>query len=305
MKPGLLVRWTRKKQLKDNRAHFAAKNLQYSVDVQKDLNYIGDGSPFHTMDIYGPKGSDAVLPVILLIHGGGYVSCEKFINAGQAGFLAQEGARVVNVNYSLQPEADFIDVMRELFCALHWIEQNAAVQRFDPKGICVSGDSGGGHYALLIAAIQNSPYLQEYFGVEPLAAGLCGVAASCPMTELRTAAAGRDLTARFLRKNVLHGREKDETFIDNISIPYLLDKCEYPEVFLLTTPTDPELYAEAKRLHETFDAKGIRHEYREYLSQSPERTLGHVFNVTDPEWPESIAANRELLAWFRGRRALR
>ena len=38
MKPGLLVRWTRKKQLKDNRAHFAAKNLRYAADVQKDLD---------------------------------------------------------------------------------------------------------------------------------------------------------------------------------------------------------------------------------------------------------------------------
>ena len=139
--------------------------------------------------------------------------------------------------------------------------------------------------------------------MEPLGSGLCGTAASCPMTELRTAAAGRDLTARFLRKNVLHGREKDDTFIDNISIPYLLDKCDYPEVFLLTTPTDPQLYAEAKRLHETFAAKGVRHEYREYTSD--ERTLGHVFNVTDPEWPESITANREMLAWFQNRRALR
>ena len=304
MKPGLLVRWTRKKQLEDNRAHFAAKNLHYEADIQKDLDYMGDGSPFHTMDIYGPKGSDAVLPVILLIHGGGYVSCEKFINAAQAGFLAQEGARVVNVNYSLQPEADFITVMRELFCALHWIEANAAAQHFDPKGICVSGDSGGGHYALLIAAIQNSPYLQQYFGVEPLGSGLCGTAASCPMTELRTAATGTDMTSRFLRRNVLHGgREKDVTFIDNISIPYLLDKCDFPEVFLLTTPTDPQLYTEARRLHETFAAKGIRHEYREYTSS--ERTLGHVFNVTDPEWPESVAANREMLAWFLARRAQR
>ena len=92
MKPGLLVRWTRQKQLKDNKAHFAAKNLQYSVDVQRDLNYMGDGSPFHTMDIYGPKGSDAVLPVILLIHGGGYVSCEKIHQRG-AGRVPGTGGR--------------------------------------------------------------------------------------------------------------------------------------------------------------------------------------------------------------------
>lgn len=78
---------------------------------------------------------------------------------------------------------------------------------------------------------------------------------------------------------------------------------KYREVLLLRTPTDPQLYGEAKRLHETFAVKGIRHEYREYTSSG--RELGHVFNVADPEWPESIAANREMPAWFRSRRERR
>ena len=125
MKPGLMVRWVRKKQLKENRAHFAAKDLRYDVEEIRDLNYMNDGNEFHAMDIYGPKGSQETLPTVMLIHGGGYVSCEKFINECQAKFFAQQGFRVVNVNYTLQPEADFIEVMRELFAALHWMEENA------------------------------------------------------------------------------------------------------------------------------------------------------------------------------------
>ena len=297
MKPGLMVRWVRQKQLKDNRAHFAAKDLRYDVDELLNLNYLGDGDPLHAMDIYGPKGSAEVLPAVMLIHGGGYVSCEKFINEGQAKFFAEQGFRVVNVNYSLQPEVGFVEVMRELFAALHWMEDHAGEYRFDPDGLCVSGDSGGGHYALLAAAIQESPYLQQYFGVQPLAHGICGTAASCPMTDLRPARDGKDMTSRFLRKNTLHsGRCKDDTYIENVSIPCLPDKCAFPEVFLLTTPTDRELYPESKRLHELLAARGIAHVYREYTSQ--QRTLGHVFNVTDPDYPESIAANKEILAYF-------
>lgn len=299
MRPSLMVRWVRKKQIKDNLAHFGAKTVTYPADVQTDLHYMADNSPFHAMDIYGPKDSNAVLPVVLEIHGGGYISCDKFINTMHARYLASRNFRVVNVNYSLQPEVSFREVVQELFTALHWIEDNARQFCFDPNAIFVSGDSAGGHYALLVAAVQHSAYLQEYFGVSPIAS-LKGVVASCPMTEVRSAKEKNDMTNRFLRKNTLHsGRVNDDTFIDNVSIPYLLDKCDFPEVFILTTPTDPLLYEETKRLHETLEARGISHQYREYTSQ--ERDLGHVFNVVDPDFPESVQANEDVLAYFRSR----
>lgn len=300
MRPGLLVRYTRWQQIKDNKKHFGAKNLLYNVDEICNLNYMGDNSSFHTMDIYGPKDCQDVLPVVMLIHGGGYVACEKFINKCQAKFLAEQGFRVVNINYSLMPEVSFFEVVQELFSALHWIEENAETYRFDRNGICVSGDSGGGHYALLVAAVQNSSYLQEYFGITPVAHGIRGIAASCPMTELRSAKEQNDMTSKFLRKNALHsGRVNDDTFIDNVSFPAVLSKCSFPEIFLLTTPTDPLLYTASKALHEQLDAKEIPHVYREYTSD--ERELGHVFNVVNPEYPESIAANKEILEYFKAR----
>ena len=39
--------------------------------------------------------------------------------------------------------------------------------------------------------------------------------------------------------------------------------------------------------------------YREYTSA--DRQLGHVFNVVDPEFPESVAANKEILEYSRSR----
>jgi len=300
MKPSLMVRMVRKKQLRDNQAHFAAKNLNYDVDEIRDLNYRKDQNPYHNLDIYRPRQQNAPLPVVMLIHGGGYVSCEKFINEAQGKYFATKNFAVVNVNYSLQPEADFIDVIRELFDALHWIEENAPRYGLDSHRIFVSGDSGGGHYALLTAAVSESEYLQKYFGVRQVSAGIRGTAASCPMTEIRSARDKKDITSRFIRKNTLHsGRLHDDEFIDNVSIPYLLDKCAFPEVFLLTTPTDSLLYQEAKRLHETLAKRSIPHQYREY--QSAERELGHVFNVMNPEYPESVMANDDILEFFNSR----
>ena len=300
MRPDLLVKFTRWKQYKDNKKHYAQKNLSYDVHEIRDLNYMGDKNPLHTLDVYSPKNAEGALPVVMLIHGGGYVSCEKFINECQGKFLAENGFRVVNINYSLMPEVSFFEVVQELFTALHWIKDHATEYGFDPDGICVSGDSGGGHYALLVAAVQNSQYLQDYFKVQPVAAGIRGIAASCPMIDVRSAKEQDDMTSRFIRKNALHsGLVNDDTFIDNVSIPYLLDKCAFPEVFLLTTPTDSVLYFESKRLHELLLKRDIPHQYREYTSE--ERLLEHVFNVVNPEYPESIAANKEILEFFRSK----
>ena len=40
-----------------------------------------DGSDLHNLDLYGPKDSTEALPVVVLIHGGGYISCDKFIDS--------------------------------------------------------------------------------------------------------------------------------------------------------------------------------------------------------------------------------
>ena len=89
----------------------------------------------------------------------------------------------------------------------------------------------------------------------------------------------------------------DKRYLDNVSIPAILAREEFPEIFLLTTPTDEVLYEAVKKLHELLKEKGVCHRYREYISE--ERTLGHVFHATDQEFPESEKANDDILQYFR------
>ena len=282
MRPDLLLRYLRKKQTKDNKKRFEQKNLQFSVDSLYDLNYMGDSNPDHNLDIHSPQNTVGELPVLLVIHGGGYTQCEKFVNDAYSKVFAEKGYRVVNMNYSLQPEADFIEVMREIFAALHWIEANAQNYGFDCSRLFVTGDSAGGHYALLVAAIQKSVQLQEYYQIRPVDSGIRGVVANCPMTELYTAKDGKDTTSRFLRKYVLKDHVNDETYIKNISIPYLLDKTDLSGIMIITSKTDPLLYEEDCRLHKILVDAGVSHVYKEYVGR--EHVLGHVFNVLDPKF---------------------
>ena len=296
MRPDLLLRYLRKKQTKDNKKRFEQKNLQFSVDSLYDLNYMGDSNPDHNLDIHSPQNATGELPVLLVIHGGGYTQCEKFINDAYSKVFAEKGYRVVNMNYSLQPEADFIEVMREIFAALHWIEANAQKYGFDCSHLFVTGDSAGGHYAMLVAAIQKSVQLQEYYQIRPVDSGIRGVVANCPMTELYTAKDGKDMTSRFLRKYVLKDHVNDETYIKNISIPYLLDKTDLSGIMIIASKTDPLLYEEDRRLHKILVDAGVSHVYKEYVGR--EHVLGHVFNVLDPESEESQEACQDMCDYF-------
>lgn len=298
MKPSFLLKKIRRDKWKENEEHFKQKNLSYQVDEKKNLNYMGDENEFHNLDLYGPKGSTEVLPVVVQIHGGGYISCDKFINEAQGKYFATQGFRVVNINYSLQPEGDFIEVMQEIFCALRWIEKNAQKYFLDDGQIFVYGDSAGGHYAMLAGAIQNNRELGDYYGISPLEKGIRGIAVSCPMYEIHSIRQKKDFASRIMRRILLPGgRRKDEAYAAHVSIPTVVDKGGFPEIFLLTTPTDSLLYREVRQLHEILEEKKIPHRYREYTSK--EHKLGHVFHATDPEFPESEEANKDILSFFR------
>lgn len=296
MRADLLLRYLRKKQITDNRKHFAQKELSFPADSLYDLNYLGDSNPNHNLDLHSPKNASGNLPVLMMIHGGGYTQCDKFINDAYSKLFASKGYRVVNINYTLQPEADFLEVMREIFEALHWIEDNAQKYGFDCSRLFVTGDSAGGHYAMLTTAIQNSVQLQKYYQVRPLACGIRGVVANCPMTDLYPAKDGKDATSRFLRRYVLKKHVKDETYIKNISIPHLLEKTDLSGIMIIASKTDPLLYEEDARLHKILEEAGVSHIYKEYVGK--EHALGHVFNVLDPEWEESQEACQDMDDYF-------
>lgn len=90
MRPDLLLRYLRKKQIKDNKKRFEQKNLQFSVDSLYDLNYMGDSNPDHNLDIHSPQNTVGKLPVLLVIHGGGYTQCENLLTTHTVKFLQRK-----------------------------------------------------------------------------------------------------------------------------------------------------------------------------------------------------------------------
>lgn len=90
MRPDLLLRYLRKKQIKDNKKRFEQKNLQFSVDSLYDLNYMGDSNPDHNLDIHSPQNTVGELPVLLVIHGVVIPSVKNLLTTHTVKFLQRK-----------------------------------------------------------------------------------------------------------------------------------------------------------------------------------------------------------------------
>jgi acetyl esterase len=96
--------------------------------------------------------NDPGLPVLLYLHGGGFVvggidTCE-----GMCRRIAQQsGAAVVAIDYRLAPEHPFPAGLDDSFAALQWLVSEGASMGLDGRRIAVGGDSAGGTLSASVA----------------------------------------------------------------------------------------------------------------------------------------------------------
>jgi acetyl esterase len=127
------------------------------VDVT-DMTVPGGPSGSVSVRILRPLGTTGPLPVIVYIHGAGWV----FGNAHTHDRLIRElavgaNAAVVFPNYSLAPEAKYPTAIEECYAVATWVAQHGAEQNLDPTRIAIAGDSVGGNMtaALTLLAKQR------------------------------------------------------------------------------------------------------------------------------------------------------
>jgi acetyl esterase/lipase len=96
--------------------------------------------------IVRPPDAVGTLPVILYMHGGGWV----LGNADTHDRLVRElavgtGAAVVFVEYARSPEARYPVAIEQGYATAQWIVREGAANQLDPNRIAVAGDSVGGN----------------------------------------------------------------------------------------------------------------------------------------------------------------
>jgi acetyl esterase len=102
--------------------------------------------------IVRPPDAEGTLPVILYMHGGGWV----LGNADTHDRLVRElavgtGAAVAFVEYDRSPEAHYPVAIEQGYATAQWIVREGAANALDPERIAVAGDSVGGGMTAALA----------------------------------------------------------------------------------------------------------------------------------------------------------
>jgi acetyl esterase len=101
--------------------------------------------------IYHPAPGDQ-LPVIVFLHGGGFVLGDLDTHDGLARALANAASSVVvSVDYPRAPEHKYPAAPDAAFAATRWVADNAATIGGDATRLAVAGDSAGGNLAAVVA----------------------------------------------------------------------------------------------------------------------------------------------------------
>jgi acetyl esterase/lipase len=147
------------------------------------------GAPAADLVIYTPAAaSTRPRPVILWIHGGGFISSSPATVADYAVLLAHAGYTVASLGYSLAPGARYPVPIRQGNAALAFLRASAPRFGGDPSRIVLGGDSAGAQIASELAAVQTDPALARSIGLSAAVppGALRGAVLFCGLYDMRT-----------------------------------------------------------------------------------------------------------------------
>ncbi len=253
------------------------RGLSTPADVIRfyDIPY-GPDSRWQSLDVYRPAArAGEKLPVIVSVHGGGWVYGDKELYQFYCMSLAQRGFAVVNFSYRLAPEVKFPASLEDTNAVFAWVFDHADAYGFDTDNIFAVGDSAGGHNLMMFTALCTNPDYAKAFsfapprGFVPRAVGL-----NCAAVLVVISDRPEDVFFTGLMQDYLpEGGSEDEQRLIH-TLDHVTEA--FPPVFLMTAEEDM-LRADAMALSQKLMEKNVPFVFRYYRGE--EEKLGHVFHL--------------------------
>ena len=244
--------------------------------------------------VHRPAGVAGPLPVLVYIHGGGWVwnSIDTHDRLMRE-YAAATGCAVIGPDYALSPEAAFPQALEECAAVLRWVAEHGEQWGLDASRIVLGGDSAGGNLAAGVALCLRDR--------GQLPAGLRGLLLNYGVFDSRTDTpsyrefhTGYGLTLERMRFywSVYAPREADRA--NPYAAPLRADLAGLPPCLLHVAELDV-LASESAAMADRLAAAGVAVEQRLFPGTVHGflRAIGHVAKARD--------AVAEASAWMRAR----
>ena len=135
------------------------------ITCVKDISY-GEHN-LQKGDLYFKDGINKASekkPVVLYIHGGGFIKGDKKHRVTVSEYYANEDYFVFSINYRLPPDVSIIGQILDCVDALNYIEKLAENYNIDLNNIFITGDSSGSCQTTFLAALKFDEGLRNRIG---------------------------------------------------------------------------------------------------------------------------------------------
>ena len=267
--------------------------LTTPADVRRfdDIVY-GPDARRQVLDVYRPRDTGGKLPVIVSVHGGGWVYGDKERYQYYCMSLAQQGFAVVNFTYRLAPRFKFPAALEDTNLVFDWVLAHAGVYGFDADHVFGVGDSAGAHMLAMYSCICTSPDYAASFAFQPPEGfAPTAVALNCGVYDI-VPGNGKDLTTRLMADYLPEKGSARELAV--ISVQRHVTGV-FPPAFIMTA-NDDFLREAAPPMAKRLEALGVNVVLRQYGDD--QNRLGHVFHC-DMRSEDALRCNQEECAFFR------
>ncbi len=258
-----------------------------------DISY-GPHGKWNLLDVYRPKeAGDDLLPVIVSVHGGGWVYGDKDRYQYYCMDLARRGFAVVNFSYRLAPEDRFPAAVEDVNAVFWWLLDHAAEYHLDLDRLFTVGDSAGGQLSAQYNAMLTDPsYAALYdFAVPAGKLRVRGAAYNCAHFQFDAESKNPFDQQTFA---TYFGESWRELLLKTNTLDHITPA--FPPAFVMTSWYD-FLREQAQPMCRLLAEKGVRCEYRLYGNEG-EEYMGHVFHL-NLRLKEAERCNDEECAFFR------
>ncbi|NMN94038.1 alpha/beta hydrolase [Antrihabitans stalactiti] len=158
-----LPAWTLEPAVQWQRIGYPFRPKRPDVVRLRNVAYAEGGKRFR-LDLFHRKDIPTNAPILLNIHGGGWVTSNKDHQALPLMFeMAARGWVCASMNYPLAPKAKWPEQLVAAKRAIAWLRENAGTYGAAPEFVAITGGSSGGHVATMTALTANDPSLQPGF----------------------------------------------------------------------------------------------------------------------------------------------
>lgn len=285
-----------KKMKKNDEANF--KNLKHidGVKAVNDIRYLKGKNKYHLFNMYYPDNvvDTKQLPLMIDIHGGGWIYGDKDLNRFHNAYYASQGMVVLSMSYRLLLRTNLKGIVKDLFHFFNYIERNKDELNISFDNVLLTGDSAGGHLALLINAINQNEDLQKLYEVVPFNIKFKMMNLEHPVPFLKEIfnAKGTKIAHVCLMSAFFGRRYKEKALYYNSSLDDVINKSTYPFISIVSS-SDDGFKNQTIKAYEILKKHGANVNFKMYENEP------HVFEVSFYDREKSIDYNNYVINKFK------